>query len=99
MAFRNTRIKIQVKAQGLYEFNYKAKCEQVLNRVKRVCSHPCPQLEQGKKVLNVNFPQTAHTEALIFKGFFKSLELKREFGSSSQKLTPLTHPLVRGVSF
>ncbi|MCZ0931648.1 MAG: hypothetical protein OXJ52_00625 [Oligoflexia bacterium] len=71
----------------------------MLNRLKMTCSHPCPQGEQGKRSLSFNFPQPAHTESLMFKGVFKSLEFKREFGSSSAKLTTPTHPLVRVVSF
>ena len=95
MAFRNSRIKIQV----LYEFACKIRCEQALNRLQRACSHPCPQGEQAVKSLNVNFPKPAHTESLALKGFCESLELKRECGSSSPKLTTPTHPLVRVVSF
>ena len=107
MAFRNSRINTQVKAQGLYgleyklnhklgyrfayrldcklkdKLDYKVRCGQVLNRVRIACPRLCSQLEQVKKDFNINFPQTAHTESLMFKGFDESWDVKRECGSSS----------------
>ena len=72
---------------------YCVRCEQVLNRLKSACPHHCPPGEQGQKDLSLSSPQTAHTESLMFKGFFESLDFKRECGGSSPKLTTPTHPV------
>ena len=59
-----------------------AGAEQIKKRLPTACS-PC---EQAKRVFPVNFPKPAHTESLVFKVVFKSLDFKRECGSSSPKL-------------
>ena len=68
-------------------------------QIKKSLLTACPPCEQGKKVFPVNSPQTAHTESFVFKGIFGSFDFKREFGSSSPKLTPHTHHCMSGVSF
>ena len=88
--FKNKKSR-KFKFKRLYQLSCLFRCEQVLNRLKKGCSHPCPPGEQGQKGLSLSSPQTAHTESFMFKGIFESLDFKRECGSSSPKLTPPTH--------
>ena len=91
MAVRNSRIKTQIKAQGLYKFDYKVKCGQVLKNLKMTCPLPCSQGGYREKGLNFNFPNSAHRGSFEFKGFYGIWGLVRKWGKSSPILTTLPH--------
>ena len=92
MAVRNSRIKTQIKAQGLYKFDYKVKCGQVLKNLKMTCPLPCSQGGYREKGLNFNFPNSAHRGSFEFKGFYGIFGVVRKWGKSSPILTTLPHP-------
>ena len=92
MAFRNSRIKAQV----LHEFDYKAKCGQVLNSLKTACSHPCSQGVYGVNQIKCDFLISAHSLSLEFKSFYGLWSFFKKREKSSPILTTLPHHTVFG---
>ena len=91
-------INVFVNRKFKFKSLYFVGCVQVLNRLKNACpqpAHPVSRLKESYMLISLKLPTL---KALCLKAFKRILDFKRECGSSSPKLTPLTHPLVNGVS-
>ncbi|MDE0092580.1 MAG: hypothetical protein OXN83_04775 [Oligoflexia bacterium] len=62
--------------KSLYQFVYKLRCEQVLNRLKITCPQHCPQGEQGKKSYISISLKLPTLKALCLKAFKRIWILK-----------------------